>query len=295
VEKKELSKHEPVLLKEVLDWLKIEEGKIFVDGTLGLGGHSKAILERAGEDAFLYAFEWNEDTLKFAEESLRPFQGRVKIIPKSFVHIREVLEGEGVLADGVLLDLGLSSFLIEGSGRGFTFQKDEPLDMRMSLNLRFTAKDLLNSLSERELGEILKRGEVPKASAFARFIVQKRKMTAFESTFDLVSAIREFYRPLKRREKDLLAVIFQALRIEVNQELENLQRALRELPEVLRPGGRLAIIAFHSLEDRIVKRAFKGDVRLINLTKKPITPSPEEVKRNPRARSAKLRVAERRP
>lgn len=295
MEKKELSKHEPVLLKEVLDWLKIEEGKIFVDGTLGLGGHSKAILERAGEDAFLYAFEWNEDTLKFAEESLRPFQGRVKIIPKSFVHIREVLEGEGVLADGVLLDLGLSSFLIEGSGRGFTFQKDEPLDMRMSLNLRFTAKDLLNSLSERELGEILKRGEVPKASAFARFIVQKRKMTAFESTFDLVSAIREFYRPLKRREKDLLAVIFQALRIEVNQELENLQRALRELPEVLRPGGRLAIIAFHSLEDRIVKRAFKGDVRLINLTKKPITPSPEEVKRNPRARSAKLRVAERRP
>lgn len=295
MEKKELSKHEPVLLKEVLDWLKIEEGKIFVDGTLGLGGHSKAILERAGEDAFLYAFEWNEDTLKFAEESLRPFQGRVKIIPKSFVHIREVLEGEGVLADGVLLDLGLSSFLIEGSGRGFTFQKDEPLDMRMSLNLRFTAKDLLNSLSERELGEILKRGEVPKASAFARFIVQKRKMKAFESTFDLVSAIREFYRPLKRREKDLLAVIFQALRIEVNQELENLQRALRELPEVLRPGGRLAIIAFHSLEDRIVKRAFKGDVRLINLTKKPITPSPEEVKRNPRARSAKLRVAERRP
>lgn len=295
MEKKELSKHEPVLLKEVLDWLKIEEGKIFVDGTLGLGGHSKAILERAGEDAFLYAFEWNEDTLKFAEESLRPFQGRVKIIPKSFVHIREVLEGEGVLADGVLLDLGLSSFLIEGSGRGFTFQKDEPLDMRMSLNLRFTAKDLLNSLSERELGEILKRGEVPKASAFARFIVQKRKMKAFESTFDLVSAIREFYRPLKRREKDLLAVIFQALRIEVNQELENLQRALKDLPEVLRPGGRLAIIAFHSLEDRIVKRAFKGDVRLINLTKKPITPSPEEVKRNPRARSAKLRVAERRP
>lgn len=295
MEKRELSKHEPVLLKEVLDWLKIEEGKIFVDGTLGLGGHSKAILERAKENAFLYAFEWNEDTLKFAEESLRPFKGRVKIIPKSFVHIREVLEGEGVLADGVLLDLGLSSFLIEGSGRGFTFQKDEPLDMRMSLELRLTAKDLLNSLSERELGEILKRGEVPKAKAFARFIVQKRKMKTFETTFDLVSAIREFYRPLKRKEKDLLAVLFQALRIEVNQELENLQKALRDLPEILRPGGRLAIISFHSLEDRLVKRAFKGDERLINLTKKPITPGPEEVKRNPRARSAKLRVAERRP
>ncbi len=295
MEKRELSKHEPVLLKEVLDWLKIEEGKIFVDGTLGLGGHSKAILERAKENAFLYAFEWNEDTLKFAEESLRPFKGRVKIIPKSFVHIREVLEGEGVLADGVLLDLGLSSFLIEGSGRGFTFQKDEPLDMRMSLELRLTAKDLLNNLSERELGEILKRGEVPKAKAFARFIVQKRKMKTFETTFDLVSAIREFYRPLKRKEKDLLAVLFQALRIEVNQELENLQKALRDLPEILRPGGRLAIISFHSLEDRLVKRAFKGDERLINLTKKPITPGPEEVKRNPRARSAKLRVAERRP
>ncbi len=294
MEKRELIHHEPVLLEEVLKWLKIEEGKIFVDGTLGLGGHSSAILKRAKEDALLYAFEWNEDTLKLAEENLRPFQGRVKIIPKNFVYIKEVLEKEGVLADAILLDLGLSSFLIEGSGRGFTFQKDEPLDMRMSLELELTARDILNRFSEREIAEILERGEVPRATAFARFIVQKRRIKPFETTFDLVSVVKEFYRPLKRKEKDLLAIVFQSIRMEINRELENLEKALKDLPEVLRPGGRLGIISFHSLEDRLVKRAFKNDDRLLNLTKKPITPSPEEVKRNPRARSAKLRVAERR-
>lgn len=294
MEKRELIHHEPVLLEEVLKWLKIEEGKIFVDGTLGLGGHSSAILKRAKEDALLYAFEWNEDTLKLAEENLRPFQGRVKIIPKNFVYIKEVLEKEGVLADAILLDLGLSSFLIEGSGRGFTFQKDEPLDMRMSLELELTARDILNRFSEREIAEILERGEVPRATAFARFIVQKRRIKPFETTFDLVSVVKEFYRPLKRKEKDLLAIVFQSIRMEINRELENLEKALKDLPEVLRPGGRLGIISFHSLEDRLVKRAFKNDDRLLNLTKKPITPSPEEVKRNPKARSAKLRVAERR-
>jgi 16S rRNA (cytosine1402-N4)-methyltransferase len=294
MEKRELIHHEPVLLEEVLKWLKIEEGKIFVDGTLGLGGHSSAILKRAKEDALLYAFEWNEDTLKLAEENLRPFQGRVKIIPKNFVYIKEVLEKEGVLADAILLDLGLSSFLIEGSGRGFTFQKDEPLDMRMSLELELTARDILNRFSEREIAEILERGEVPRATAFARFIVQKRRIKPFETTFDLVSVVKEFYRPLKRKEKDLLAIVFQSIRMEINRELENLEKALKDLPEVLRPGGRLGIISFHSLEDRLVKRAFKNDDRLLNLTKKPVTPSPEEVKRNPRARSAKLRVAERR-
>lgn len=294
MEKRELIHHEPVLLEEVLKWLKVEEGKIFVDGTLGLGGHALAILKRAREDAFLYAFEWNEDTLKLAENNLRPFQGRVKIIHRNFVHIKEVLEREGVKANAILLDLGLSSFLIDGSGRGFTFQKDEPLDMRMSLELKFTAKDILNRFSEREIAEILERGEVPKASAFARFIVQKRRVKPFETTFDLVKVIKEFYKPLKKKEKDLFAVIFQALRIEVNGELENLKKALKDLPEILSPGGRLGIISFHSLEDRLVKRAFKSDERLLNLTKKPITPSPEEVKRNPRARSAKLRVAERR-
>ncbi|BAU23186.1 16S rRNA methyltransferase [Caldimicrobium thiodismutans] len=294
MEKRELIHHEPVLLEEVLKWLKIEEGKIFVDGTLGLGGHSSAILKRAKEDALLYAFEWNEDTLKLAEENLRPFQGRVKIIPKNFVYIKEVLEKEGVLADAILLDLGLSSFLIEGSGRGFTFQKDEPLDMRMSLELELTARDILNRFSEREIAEILERGEVPRATAFARFIVQKRRIKPLETTFDLVSVVKEFYRPLKRKEKDLLAIVFQSIRMEINRELENLEKALKDLPEVLRPGGRLGIISFHSLEDRLVKRAFKNDDRLLNLTKKPVTPSPEEVKRNPRARSAKLRVAERR-
>jgi len=286
--------HEPVLLKEVLEWLKVEKDRLYVDGTLGLGGHTKAILEAGSPTACVYAFEWNEDTLKMVETRLSHFGDRIKIIPKNFVHIREELAKEGLLVDGVLLDLGLSSFLIEGSGRGFTFQKEEPLDMRMSLDLPLKAEDLLNSFSQEELFRIFLTGEVPRARDFSAFLVKRRKKSPLKTTFDLVAAVREFYKPFKRKEKDLLALVFQALRIEVNQELENLKRALEEIPEVLKPKGRFLVISFHSLEDRLVKRAFKSDPRLLVLTKKPIKPSPEEIKRNPRARSAKLRVAERR-
>ncbi len=286
--------HEPVLVDEVLQWLNVKEDGIYVDGTLGLGGHTRAILEKGAPSAKVYAFEWNEETLQIARERLRKYEDRLKIIPKNFIYIREEMEKEGLKVDGVLLDLGLSSFLIEGSGRGFTFQKDEPLDMRMNLELGLKAEDILNSFSEEELCRVFAKGEVPRARGFARFIVKKRKEAPFRTTFDLVSAVREFFKPVKRKEKDLLAIVFQALRIEVNHELENLERALKEVPEVLKPGGRFLIISFHSLEDRLVKRAFKSDPRLLVLTKKPIVPSLEEVRRNPRARSAKLRVAERR-
>jgi len=289
---KKLVLHKPVLLKEVLEWLQVEEGKIIVDGTLGPGGHTEAFLKRG---ARVYAFEWNEETLKIAEERLRPYLDKLKIYPLNFVKIKEVLMKEGVLADGVLLDLGLSSFLLEGSGRGFSFQRDEPLDMRMSLALKVTAEEILNRYSERELEEIFSKGEVPKAKGLARFICERRKRERLVRTSQLVSLLRDFYRLHKKKEKDLLAIVFQSLRMEVNQELNNLERALKEIPDILKPRGRVAIISFHSLEDRLVKRAFREDERLLVLTKKPICPSAEEVKENPRARSAKMRVAERRP
>lgn len=265
-----------------------------MDGTLGLGGHTKAILEKTSEDTIVYAFDWNEESMKIAKERLKEYGDRVKFIPKNFTYIREILQREGLLADGVLLDLGLSSYLLEGSGRGFTFQRDEPLDMRMSEDLQIKAKDIINRAGFEELFQLLLEGEVPKAKEFAKYLIQKRKIKPFDTTFDLVSAIKEFYKPSFKREKDFFALIFQAIRIKVNKELDNLKKVLEEVPEILNVGGRFLVISYHSLEDRLVKKAFQEDPRVDVLTKKPITPSPEEVKENPRARSAKMRVAKRR-
>jgi 16S rRNA (cytosine1402-N4)-methyltransferase len=217
----------------------------------------------------------------------------VRLYQKSFTEIAETLCEEGEVAKAVLLDLGLSSFLLEDSGRGFTFQKEEPLDMRMSYSYaQLTAKEVLNRYDFLSLVRVFSYGEVPVAKKFAKFILERRKQRPFETTGDLVEAVREFFRP-GRREKELLAVVFQALRIEVNQELRNLELALENIPQILRKGGRFLVISFHSLEDRLVKRAFKGDPRLKPLTRKPILPSEEEIRKNPRARSAKLRIAER--
>lgn len=282
--------HEPVLLKEVLEWLKVKENKIYVDGTVGLGGHSSAILSATEPYGILYGFEWNEDSFKIAQERLKKYGQRVKLYNKNFIYIKQVLQEEGVLADGVLLDLGLSSFLIEESKRGFSFQKkEEPLDMRINLSLSLTAKDILNTYDFIKLGNVFKKGEVPKAERFAKFICEKRKQKPFEKTKDLVEAVKEFY---KTSKKKLLAIIFQSLRIEVNKELENLETTLKGLPEVLKPSGRIVVISFHSLEDRIVKNFFKNNPQIKALTKKPIIPSKDEVQRNPRARSAKMRVGE---
>jgi len=268
----------------------VERDKIYVDGTVGLGGHSEAILEVSSPTGILYGFEWNENSFEIAKKRLSKYRERVKLYKKNFIYIKEVLKEEKILADGVLLDLGLSSYLLEHSGRGFSFQKEEILDMRMSLDLALTAKDILNSYPYEKLVKIFEKGEVPKAGSFAKFICEKRKSKEIDTTIDLVDTVKEFY---KTSKKDLLAVVFQSLRIEVNKELENLEIALRTIPEVLKPGGRLAIISFHSLEDRLVKQFFKSDQRLKVITKKPVVPSYQEIKKNPRARSAKLRVGER--
>jgi len=274
----------------VLKWLNVTKDKIYVDGTVGLGGHSRAILEASSPSGILYGFEWNEDSFKIAQERLKKFGDRVRLFNKNFIYIKETLKNEGILADGILLDLGISSFLLEHSKRGFSFQKNEILDMRINSSIKLTAKDILNNYEYQKLVEIFKKGEVPKAEKFAKFICEKRKKQSFETTKDLVKAIKEFF---KSSKKDLLAIIFQSLRIEVNKELENLEIALKDLPEVLKSSGRIVVISFHSLEDRIVKNSFRTNPKINILTKKPITPSSEEIKKNPKARSAKMRVGER--
>lgn len=288
---KKLIYHEPVLLKEVLKWLKVEEDKkIYVDATVGLGGHSLAILE-SDKECYLYGFEWNEDSYKLASEKLAKYRDRVKLYNQNFIFAKEILQKEKVFVDGILLDLGLSSFLLEASGRGFSYQKNEPLDMRINLSLELTAKAILNSYPYEELVKVFKKGEVPQAEALAKKVLEKRKENPIQTTFELVALVKELYFSPKRSSQ-VLPVVFQSLRIEVNKELENLEKALKDLPEILRTGGRLIVISFHSLEDRLVKNSFRSDKRLKVLTKKPVVPNPEEIKKNPRSRSAKMRVAE---
>ncbi|AEH44323.1 S-adenosyl-methyltransferase MraW [Thermodesulfatator indicus DSM 15286] len=290
------TRHESVLLDEALEWLKVAPGGTYVDGTVGLGGHSLAILERSAPDGFLIGLDWHEDSLTLAEERLKAFKGRYVLVRENFANLRKVLEDLSRLpVDGILLDLGISSYLLEGSGGGFSFKLDEPLDMRMDKRIIQTAKDLVNQLSVIQLEELLKSfGEERFASRIARAICEERKKDSIKTTKQLADIVWRAYPPKARRGKTHPATkTFQALRIAVNKELDNLAKFLREAPDLLKSGGRLVIISFHSLEDRLVKQAFKADERLKVLTKKPIAPSPEEIRRNPRARSAKLRAAER--
>jgi len=288
--------HESVLLKEALWWLRVKPGGIYVDGTVGLAGHSKAILERSSPDGFLVGFEWNEASYRLAKEKLKPFSGRYLLVRENFALLKEVLKKTGKApVDGILLDLGLSSYLLEGSGGGFSFLRDEPLDMRMDKRLPRTAKDLVNQLSPLQLEELIRAyGEERYARRIASAICKARRQEPIRTTRQLAEIIFQAVPPKYRHGKIHPATrTFQALRIVINRELENLKKFLEDAPEVLKPGGRLVIISFHSLEDRLVKKAFKDDHRLKVLTKKPILPAPEEVLSNPRARSAKLRAAER--
>ncbi len=287
--------HVPVLVEEVTSLLCTGSGGTFVDGTLGLGGHTEAIMERCVPD-HMFCFEWDRATLELARERLHPWKDKIEFFHGSFTTIPEALESRNIKGiRGILLDIGLSSFLIEESGRGFSFQRKEPLDMRMDTSRSTTARDLVNELPQEQLKEILiNYGEERWAHRIAQFIVERRRQAPIETSAELAdlvaSAIPRRFHP---RRLHPATRTFQALRIAVNQELENLKSALDSLPSCLEPGGRLAIISFHSLEDRLVKRAFMDDPRLKRITKRPVTASQEEIEANPRARSAKLRVAER--
>ncbi|RKY05065.1 16S rRNA (cytosine(1402)-N(4))-methyltransferase [Candidatus Poribacteria bacterium] len=287
--------HIPVMAEEVLKLLNPRSGGIYVDCTLGAGGHAERILEASKPDGLLIGIDMDESALKVAGERLKRFGERVKLIHANFAELDRILDeleiGE---VDGVLMDLGVSWMQLSDPERGFSFQVDGPLDMRMDRRNPVTAMKVVNELSEEELRRIIREyGEERYAGRIARKIVSMREIAPITTTGQLARVIESAVPPKARRGRIHPATrTFQAIRIYVNRELENLERGLKSAIERLRPGGRICVISFHSLEDRIVKRTLKSSPELKVLTKKPLRPSEEEIKRNPRSRSAKLRAAE---
>jgi 16S rRNA (cytosine1402-N4)-methyltransferase len=289
--------HVPVMTAEILQFLRPEHGGLFVDCTVGLGGHSRALLE-AGATR-LVGLDRDGDALARAAETLAPWRERVELVHADYRTIADVLDERQIaVVDGTLADLGVSSMQFDAPGRGFSFQRDEPLDMRMDRSQGETAADFIAHATEVELADTIFRfGEERFSRRIARALVETRRETPVTGTAQLAAIVR---RSIPRRgytRIDPATRTFQALRIWVNRELDGLDRFLEVAVSRLRAGARFAIITFHSLEDRIVKhtlRALERREALIKvLTKKPLTPDENEVQRNPRARSAKLRVAER--
>ena len=302
------------MLAEVLQALNLKPGGTYVDCTVGGGGHSREILRLTAPDGVLIGLDRDPLAIRRAERELAEFGGRARLIYENFVNLPRVLEGLGISqVDGLLYDLGVSSLQLDDPGRGFSYMADGPLDMRMDPAGPVTAADLVNGLEEKELAEIIFRyGEERWARRIASFIAAERKRRPIESTGRLVEIIKMAVPAGARRTGPHPAKrTFQALRIAVNGELEELAGALKEAVVFLKPEGRICVLSFHSLEDRIVKETFRelaGTCRcppgapvcgcrkegvLRVLTRRPVLPSPGEVERNPRARSARLRVAER--
>jgi len=296
--------HQSVLLKESLDFLNPKPNENFIDATFGAAGHSLAILEKTKPKGRVLAIDWWEESIKHGK-SLKEQKPEVKerlfLVEGNFAQIKEFVEKfEFKPVNGILFDLGLSSDILQASGRGFSYQKDEILDMRYNQKqISILARDILNKAKEKELENIFKNfGEERFSRKIAKTIVQIRKKEKFLTTKQLVRAIEIalYKKPdQKKIHPKILARIFQSLRIAVNKELENLEKALDSSLEILAKKGRIVVISYHSLEDRIVKNKFREASKLglgRILTKKPIQPTEEEVKINPRARSAKLRAIE---
>jgi 16S rRNA (cytosine1402-N4)-methyltransferase len=292
------SLHAPVLVDEVLRWLApVPAGTWIVDGTVGLGGHAAALLARAS-DSRLLGLDRDAETLALASRRLAPFGARCVLRHADFRHLDTEARACGAApAHAVLLDLGFSSFQLERSGRGFSFQSDEGLDMRFDRRQPLTAAELVMGTSEPELARILHEyGEEPAARRIARRLVQARGRAPIRTTRQLADLVASAIPPHRRPRRIHPATrTFQALRIAVNDEIGSLEAALPRGADLLAPGGRFGVIAFHSLEDRLVKRAFRGMSHSgwQALTRKPVRPGADEVHSNPRARSARLRVLER--
>jgi 16S rRNA (cytosine1402-N4)-methyltransferase len=287
--------HAPVLLAEALELLAVRPGGSYVDGTVGLGGHAEEILRRSAPDGRLLGLDRDPEALERAAERLRAFGPRARLRHADYRALPALLADERV--DGVLLDLGVSSLQLDAPGRGFSFRSDAPLDMRMDPTAGETAAEVVNRLPERALADLIYRwGEERASRRIARAIVEARRRGRIETTVALAQIVRRAAPRSGRPGLDPATRTFQALRIHVNRELEGLGTALLAIAETLAAGGRLVVIAFHSLEDREVKRALRGlgargPFRL--LTRKPVRPSEAELARNPRARSARLRALER--
>lgn len=283
--------HLSVLLAETLELLAVRPGGLWVDGTVGLGGHAAAILRASSPDGRLLGLDRDGETLLRARATLGEFAGRARLEQADFREIPQRLAGEA--PDGILLDLGISSVQLDDPARGFSFQAEGPLDMRMDRTSPTTAADLVNGMRETELADLIYQyGQEPSSRRIARAIVRARDQQRIGTTTQLAAIVgRAARRGGRRAGLHPATRTFQALRIRVNRELDRLGEALEAAARVLAPGGRLAVIAFHSLEDRAVKETFRALDRhgFRALTRKPLRPSEEETRRNPRARSARLR------
>ena len=304
--------HVPVLYDEVMQALNIQPDGIYVDGTVGGGGHSSGICERLSREGTLIAVDRDNEALEAARARLAGYECNKKFIHANYSDTDVIAEAAGGKVQGILLDLGVSSYQLDNAERGFSYMQDAPMDMRMNEDDILTAYDVVNSYSEKDLHRIIKEyGEEKWASRIAQFIVRARSDKPVETTGELTEIIKAAIPARARRTGPHPAKrTFQAIRIEVNDELGHLRDAVRKLPDLLDSGGRIAIITFHSLEDRIVKTEFErrldpctcpkefpvcvcgkvADVRKV--TRKPLTASEEELENNPRSRSAKLRVIE---
>jgi 16S rRNA (cytosine1402-N4)-methyltransferase len=283
-------RHIPVLLEEVLHNLVSVEDGLFVDATLGGGGHAYRILERY-EHLRIIGIDADDVALTIAKEALRGFQDRVTLVRGNFKTLKEILLGIGVSSiDGILFDLGTSTYQIMGK-RGFSFNDEEALDMRMDMRETFTAYDVVNRYQQDELAKIIfEYGEEEKSRRIARAIVEARKKKPIDTAKELADLVAKV--KWRRGRMHPATKTFQAIRIETNQELENLKTGIESAIEMLNPKGRIGVISFHSLEDRIMKETFRNSPALTVLTKKPIRPERKEALMNPRSRSAKLRIAE---
>src|SRR5664280_1675476 len=304
--------HEPVMIKEVIASLLVGKTGIYVDGTVGGAGHAYEILRQT--DAFLVGIDCDSEALQAAEKKLAEFGSRKILVKANFVDLGSVLTSLNIEnVDGVLLDLGVSSHQLDVAQRGFSFNQEAPLDMRMDRNIRLSAYDIVNSFAQSELEKIIRTyGEEKMAGRIARTISQKRQLKPIETTTQLAAIVASCM-PAKLKWKKIHPATrtFQAIRIAVNNELDNIKPAINAAADVLKPGGRLCVISFHSLEDRIIKNEFRAlagvcvcpkdipfcvcqkEEKLKIMTRKAIIPTAEEIEANPRARSAKLRVARR--
>ena len=302
--------HKPVLLHEVVRGLNLKRGSVVVDGTLGLGGHAREIIKHILPNGLLIGIDQDPRNLKKAKENLKEFSKNIKFVQGNFSKLSEILKNLGIeKVDAILLDLGLSSPHIDEADRGFSYIEDGPLDMRMNPESSVTAAEIVNTYKERELANLIyKYGEEKHSRKIANIIVKERERKKFTTTRELATVLE---REIKNKHKHPALLTFQALRIAVNDELDVLISVLKESVELLSSGGCLAVISYHSLEDRIVKQFIREQARVCIcpkelplcscnnkpkfkiITKKPIVPSEEEVKSNNRSRSAKLRIAER--
>lgn len=285
--------HVPVLLAEAVNALDPQPGSVVVDGTLGAGGHTRALAERVGADGLVIALDRDPAALEAAESALTGLP--VVLVESNYCDLPEVLSQlDQSRVAGVLLDLGLSSDQLADPTRGFSFTMDGPLDLRFDPRAGEPASKLVNRMAPESLADMIYQyGEERYSRRIARAIEQARRQQPIETAAQLAQIVRRAV-PRSRERIDPATRTFQALRIAVNDELGSLDRALDRIPNCLAPGGRLAVISFHSLEDRPVKQAFREDARWEVVTRKPIVPTAEEIARNPRSRSAKLRVAARR-